>query len=238
MKLSASGTYTTKTICPNQSNRNIFRPPGGAYIPASTTVKVAQPSIYTTTATPADPTPSGTILNCGKYYKVQLGDYCNLLALNNSITFDQLIAMNPDLDSACSNLIAGLDYCVGLVNGTTAAPLTSTKLPPSTTPTPTNGNGIATPTPTQAGMISTCNKFYLVVSGDGCYNIAAQNSITLNDFYAWNPAVNQCAALWPGYYVCVGIIAPATTTAAPTTTAPPAVVTPTPFQVCTPQPAL
>ena len=145
--------------------------------------------------------------------------------------------MNPDLDSACSNLKSGLDYCVGLVNGTTVSPLTSTKLPtgtPTTTSTPTNTNAISTPTPTQTGMISTCNKFYLVASGDGCYNIAAQYSIALSDFYAWNPAVNQCAALYPGYYVCVGISGSGTSTAPPTTTSSTGVVTPTPVQVCAP----
>lgn len=75
-----------------------------------------------------------------------------------------------------------------------------------TTTTTTSGNGVATPTPTQSGMVSNCKKFYLVVSGDGCYDIAAAAGIALSDFYAWNPAVGDtCAGLWPNYYVCVGI---------------------------------
>lgn len=76
-------------------------------MPAPTTVSQAAPSVYTTTATPVDPTPSGTIPNCGYYYAVQPGDYCNLISLNFSITFNQLVDMNPQLNSNCSNLLAG-----------------------------------------------------------------------------------------------------------------------------------
>lgn len=54
-------------------------------------------------------------------------------------------------------------------------------------------------------MVSGCTKFYLVVANDGCWAIANANSIALEDFYAWNPAVgSDCATLQPTYYVCVG----------------------------------
>ncbi|GAB7351193.1 hypothetical protein MBLNU459_g1635t2 [Dothideomycetes sp. NU459] len=83
-------------------------PPGGAYVPSLAVP--ASPSIYTTTAKAAAPTVSGTIPNCGLYYLVQ-SDY------------------NPEIDSACSNLWAGYDYCVGPVNGTYVANVTSTLAP-------------------------------------------------------------------------------------------------------------
>jgi hypothetical protein len=51
-------------------------------------------------------------------------------------------------------------------------------------------------------MTTSCNKFYLVKSGDGCYDIAAANSVSLENFYLYNPAVDGCGALWPTYYVC------------------------------------
>jgi hypothetical protein len=39
-------------------------------------------------------------------------------------------------------------------------------------------------------------KYYLVNSGDGCYNIPQATIITLDNFYAWTPAVgNACASL-------------------------------------------
>jgi hypothetical protein len=55
-------------------------------------------------------------------------------------------------------------------------------------------------------MVSNCNYFHLVVTGDTCYDLAAANSITQTQFYDWNPAVgSSCAGLDTGYYVCVGI---------------------------------
>jgi LysM repeat protein len=103
-------------------------------------------------------------------------------------------------------------------------PTTSSSTSTSTMkPTPTNG--ISTPTPFQSGMVSNCDDFYLVKDNDNCYNIAQAYKISLDQFYAWNPAVgNTCGTLWPTNYVCVSIIgiAPTTfvTTAKPTSTQP------------------
>lgn len=73
------------------------------------------------------------------------------------------------------------------------------------------------------------------MTGDTCYDLAEDNGISLDDFYAWNPAVgSSCAGLDTGYYVCVGIIAggtatPTTTTSA-TSTSGNGVTTPTPTE--------
>lgn len=84
-----------------------------------------------------------------------------------------------------------------------SSPPTKTSAKPTTTKA---GNGIATPTPVQTGMTGNCKKFYKVVSGDGCWAIANNNNIALNDFYKWNTAVgSDCKTLYPDYYVCVGI---------------------------------
>lgn len=64
--------------------------------------------------------------------------------------------------------------CVGIIG----------QSPTTTSTTTTSGNGIATPTPTQTGMVGRCDSFYLVVSGDGCWDIAAEAGIDLDDFYA------------------------------------------------------
>ncbi|KAF2121004.1 hypothetical protein BDV96DRAFT_641641 [Lophiotrema nucula] len=205
-------------------------PPGGIYITPNGTQ--ADPSVYTTTGTHPSPTPVGTIPNCGLYYEVVDGDYCNLIALKFSITFSALINMNPSLDSACSNLLLGYDYCVAPVNGTGVPVVTSTRQPGQSTTSsskPTSGSiktsstitpssstkassstkttasPVATPTPTQAGMVSGCKKFYKAISGDGCWAIANANGITLDQFVAWNPAVkSDCSGLWPDYYYCIG----------------------------------
>jgi LysM repeat protein len=56
-------------------------------------------------------------------------------------------------------------------------------------------------------MTTSCNKFYLVVSGDTCYGITAKYGITLPFFYTWNPAVGtSCLSLYTGNYVCVGVV--------------------------------
>lgn len=54
--------------------------------------------------------------------------------------------------------------------------------------------------------ISTCKKWQFVGSGDTCLSIEQQYSITATQFGRWNPYVGpSCAALWLGYYVCVGV---------------------------------
>jgi spore germination protein YaaH len=58
-------------------------------------VNPAQPTQYTTTASPAGPTGQGTIANCGRYYSVQPGDICYSIALNFTITFDEFLGTLP-----------------------------------------------------------------------------------------------------------------------------------------------
>ncbi len=64
-------------------------------------------------------------------------------------------------------------------------------------------------------MAASCNRFYLVKSGDGCWAIANAASIPLDTFYALNPAVGtDCSGLLSGFYVCLGLASdgvPATT---------------------------
>lgn len=86
-------------------------------------------------------------------------------------------------------------------------------------------------------MVSGCTKFYLVVAGDGCWVIADANSITLDDFYAWNPAVGtDCTNLQPTYYVCVGKTSATSTTQAATSTATTPPATPTATLPASPDP--
>lgn len=48
--------------------------------------------------------------------------------------------------------------------------------------------------------------FYKVEKGDECYGIAEDNKIDIEDFYEWNPAVeDDCSGLLFDFYVCVGV---------------------------------
>jgi LysM repeat protein len=158
-------------------------------------------------STPA-PTQAGMVGNCDAFYDVQSGDGCYQIAAQFNIALTDFYAWNPAVGSSCSGLFAGYYVCVGVIGSTPAS--SSSAHSSSTSP----GNGISTPLPTQAGMVSNCDQFYDVVSGDGCYNIAASYGIALSDFYAWNPAVGtSCQSLFAGYYVCVGLAPPSPTQA-------------------------
>lgn len=68
-------------------------------------------------------------------------------------------------------------------------------------------------------IVSDCNKFYQIQSGDGCWSIEQAQAITSDQFLSWNPYVDaNCDNLWLGYYVCVGVSGTATKTGTPTTT--------------------
>jgi LysM repeat protein len=61
--------------------------------------------------------------------------------------------------------------------------------------------------PTQTGTISTCNRWYDVISGDSCYSVETTFGITHAQFLSWNPAVSSdCTQnFWVGDSYCVGI---------------------------------
>jgi LysM domain. len=132
--------------------------------------------------------------------------------------------------SDCSGLQAGYYVCIG-VAGSTTVTTTTTAAPTTATPTTTSSPY----SPQQTGITKDCmctislahleridhaktvllrliltnttgNKYYFVQKDDSCAGIAAMYSISLTDFYNWNPAVgSSCGSLLTGYYVCVGI---------------------------------
>ena len=69
-------------------------------------------------------------------------------------------------------------------------------------------------------IVSNCNKYYQIQSGDGCWSIEQAQAITSDQFLSWNPYVDaNCDNLWLGYYVCVGVSGATSTKATtPTTT--------------------
>ncbi|KAK0757408.1 hypothetical protein N5P37_010131 [Trichoderma harzianum] len=170
------------------------------------------------------PIQTGMIGSCNKFHLVVSGDSCPALASSNGITLANFYSWNPAVKSDCTSLIVGDYVCVGIVGGTTIKPTSTTTKP---------GNGITTPTPTQTGMVSNCNSFYLVKSGDSCATVAAAKGISLDNFYKWNPAVGTgCSSLLVSYYVCVNIVGGPTPTTMKTSKTTPGngVATPTPTQ--------
>ncbi|KAL4739532.1 hypothetical protein BDV11DRAFT_169947 [Aspergillus similis] len=150
------------------------------------------------------PTQTGMAEDCTSFYHVQSGDGCYNIAANNGIALDELYTWNPALNGDCSGLWPNYYICVGV--GTTTTSTTTTTTTTTTTKTTTTTGAVETPTPTQEGMLSGCKSFYYVQNGDGCYDIAADNEVTLDNLYSWDPALNwDCSGLWPDYYICVRV---------------------------------
>jgi len=117
-------------------------PPGGVWNGTTVAGAIAtQTAIYASaTVTPPGSVGAGTTTSCGKYYQVQSGDYCELIALNNTITVALFEEINPSVDSGCTNLVVGLYYCVYPTadwNATSNSTLTTSTYitAPTTTPT-------------------------------------------------------------------------------------------------------
>lgn len=47
-------------------------------------------------------------------------------------------------------------------------------------PPPTTTTGITPPAATQSGIAANCNKYAIPVDGDGCWDFATRNGITLD----------------------------------------------------------
>jgi hypothetical protein len=140
--------------------------------------------------------------NCNKFYLVESGDQCGTIAANEGITLTEFYSWNPAVGTNCEYLDLGDYVCVDVIGVTPSQTSTETMIPTSTV----LGDGIPTPTPYQTGMVTNCDTFHLVVSGDECGDLATDYGISLTQFYNWNPAVgSSCQYLELGYYVCVGV---------------------------------
>ncbi|KAG4219898.1 hypothetical protein PC116_g31623 [Phytophthora cactorum] len=116
---------------------------------------------------------------------------CEDIAIDANITTKQLTQWNPWVGSDCDKGIyadlAAADtrpVCIG--TNSTDSP-TQTMIPTSSpSPSPTRSSSSAAPT--QTGIAAGCTKYHIAVKGDGCWAVANQYGITLDQFYAWNPA--------------------------------------------------
>ncbi|KAL8833430.1 MAG: hypothetical protein Q9170_004273 [Blastenia crenularia] len=173
-------------------------------IPGTPTTR-STTSTTKTTSTSSGPTPtqSGIISSCTKYYKAVSGDSCQVISDKfGTFTVAQFETWNPAVKSDCSQLYLDYYYCIAIPGTPTTHSTTSTTKTTSKTPTPTP-NG---PQPQQPGIVSNCNKYYLVKSGDSCYTIEQAQAVTAANFQKWNTGIKaDCSNLFVGYYVCTGV---------------------------------
>ncbi|KAF3174018.1 hypothetical protein TWF225_005766 [Orbilia oligospora] len=150
----------------------------------TTTTTKPTTTISTTPGAPG-PTQSGQSTLCDRWDLVNCGDSCGTFA-----------SKYPELTARLVLIFRILQLCTWIKGGT---PPTKTSKPPVTT---TTGNGINTPIPTQPQMVSNCNKWYFVNSGDTCAVITSKTGATLAQLFAWNASIkSDCRGLWASVYV-------------------------------------
>lgn len=141
-------------------------------------------------ATPT-PTQHGMTDDCNKFYEIQKGDGCWDIAADLGISEEDIIKWNPAARPDCSGLLPDYYICVGTHSGTKKEPA---------------GDDASKPSHTSKSKPESCNTFYKVKKGDGCYDIVRDYQISLADFYTWNANVNAaCTNLQADTYVCVGL---------------------------------
>ncbi|EDO02976.1 hypothetical protein SS1G_05453 [Sclerotinia sclerotiorum 1980 UF-70] len=175
-------------------------PPGepNYTVPTITAPPTSGPS---TTAAPV-PTPlaPGTTDYCAQYHLTEKGEYCNLLVVKFSIALEDFLFLNPHVNAKNPSLQvnstdcapeAGQRYCMAQWNGASFAQ--------------TKTIATSTPLPVRDGVTPDCKDYSSVNAGITCQNILDRNSITIEQFYAWNPAVGpKCGNLWSGETYILG----------------------------------
>ncbi|CAN8099073.1 unnamed protein product [Discula destructiva] len=146
----------------------------------------AQTATSTTTAVSTIVTPTPTqpemVDNCDAFYEVQTNDTCYSVSNKFDVALDLFESWNPSVGVGCPYLILGDWVCVDTTDYAPAA----------------------TPSPIYSDTIDGCLAFYKVQPGDYCSLIAAETSITLAEFYTYNPGVgSDCSALALDHWVCV-----------------------------------
>ncbi|KAL8730715.1 MAG: hypothetical protein Q9166_003907 [cf. Caloplaca sp. 2 TL-2023] len=181
--------------------------PGTKYV--TPTVSLVAPTIASTAAPVPSDVAEGVNQECGKYYHVVTGDYCNIIVIKFKITMDDFIFLNPSINSNCTNLLADESYCVQAVGDintysgrpgyssptATQGPITGKydDLPDATYVSPT---ATLTAGPLANGTRADCNNhfdggiFQSDVAGTNwksrCELAAATYGVDLSDFGTWN----------------------------------------------------
>lgn len=185
--------------------------PGGTYTMPSTTRTA---TTATTTALVPTNLAQGTNTDCAEYYTAVSGDYCSLVIIKFSISLDDFLFLNPEVNENCTNLYAEEAYCVEAVGdintysgmpgyaSTTAALALSTLAGDPATTWPsinyTRATATATASPLATDTRSDCWEYFngtkyigaaaaYSYPGSDCYMAAQVLEVTLEDLGVWNP---------------------------------------------------
>ncbi|KAK6515154.1 hypothetical protein TWF506_007499 [Arthrobotrys conoides] len=168
-------------------------------LPSPTTIPATcYPTIVTETANSANPpapTNSGTTELCNQWRVAVSGQGCNAMIESAGITMAKLFEWNTSLNSQCTNMIAGMAYCVGVRNVVTTATISYSRV-----------TFIPPPAPTESGSSNKCIQWHIRKAADTCAIIAAKYGIIVGRFLQLNRGVNSgCTNLVTGSAYCVWI---------------------------------
>jgi LysM repeat protein len=164
-------------------------------------------SVQSSGGPPITAVPGSNATPAGKStYTVVSGDSCSSIAGQFGITSAELMAQNRTINSDCTNIHVGdvlqipaktaaeagasgggggggnTDTSGGATLGTITTPVSGGVAPTTTV----LGGAASTPTPNPNA------KFYTVVSGDSCYEIAASYGVKVSDIIALNKLDANC----------------------------------------------
>ncbi|KAI0143678.1 hypothetical protein GGR57DRAFT_341918 [Xylariaceae sp. FL1272] len=180
-------------------------------------------SLAQSTATTPAPVPTDvadeTNKDCGLYYRVEKGDYCNLVILKFGITLPDFVFLNPAINENCTNLFADESYCVqavGDINTYSGRPgyvsytatITSlngdpaTRWPEVTYTTPTTPSVTTSELPLATDTRTDCFQYFKASSYIGkvtegslyrsdCDLAAFVFMVSLEDLGVWNPSLGN-----------------------------------------------
>ncbi|GFF59149.1 muramidase-2 [Aspergillus udagawae] len=154
---------------------------------------------------PTGPTDPSVAKTCGYWVNdVAKNDQCADLEEYFDISREELVNWNPSLKENC-RLQIGHSYCVAASELTMRSAYSAEEA--SRMDMATVAEAVDLPSPTQGGLAANCNAFYKVNKGDSCWSIINNfGNFSIYDFYRWNPSVgHSCEALYPDYYVCIGV---------------------------------
>ncbi|KAF3078890.1 hypothetical protein TWF102_003220 [Orbilia oligospora] len=207
-----SGYFIGQDIC-------VSNPYGVFTIPVVTDPGTSQ--ISTASTVVPIPTSLAPDVNtrCGRYYQVVSGDNCNLVVQRNGISMEDFIFLNPMINSNCTNLWAGYNYCilpVGTITTYSGHPLSieTNTAPPITydwdlLPTVTEPpESTATPMPLANGTRLDC-AYYFGSSeySKSCSDAAAQYGVKQEEIEQWNQGLTPGSGcnFAIGYQYCVSL---------------------------------
>lgn len=139
------------------------------------------------------------------------GDTCESLADESSISLDEFFASNPSIDPSCVDLQIGQIVCVDSSRRCPLPPAPEANGSAAPLPTATSDSSDAPPasasddaSPASGSEVGCPGASLVVVEGDTCESLADESSISLEDFFALNPTIEQsCLDLQINQIVCL-----------------------------------